>query len=445
MHTLPGMDQLDEVLSGHLGARAVRGVVLHPVHYGLAPLLDEHLPHLPRGHAWHLRLVRSKYKPGRDLTAYYAVTTQHAPGERHLAVTWHGNGAELAPGAPRSYAPVTVLAYPSDPTMPALTRLSDGAYLASLAASLGGSPGASPGGTADAAAGPLQVRVLRYRPGHRHVLHARDPAAGPALVVKTERHGSGARAVRIAQLHGPGLARRCPGAGVARPIGVSVTDGASLWHEVAGRPLWRVLAASALHVVARVGGALRVLHDSDQSHASANAGDDGAGLPRCRDAEEHVALTLRAGEPVRALLPAVGRTYDDLAGRLAERLDRMRDGSSALAHGDLKCDHIFVDGNRLRLIDLDRAGCGDPALDLGALMADLRWWYPDQAGAFALALRAGYGRCEAARWTRAETLATLFQLRFAARRCAVHDPEWEPKVRAGVAAALGSARERGLR
>jgi len=437
VRALSGVESLDEVLAGHLGVDAVRKVVLRPLDFGLAPLLDEQSP---PGRHWHLRLVRSKYKPERMLTAYYTATTHcHAAEQRHLAVTWQAAATGLSPGSsrPGSHARVTAHVYPDDPSIPALERLSDGAYLASLAASLDG--------RVDHVTAPLRVRVLRYRPGHRHVLHAVAAGNPHGLVVKTDKHDASARAFRLARDHGPHLAQRCPFAGLVQPLGYSAGDRASLWHEAAGKPLWRVLTAppSQDALFARVGIALRALHDTDVD-APNHAGHDGAALPRCRDADEHVALTLRAGEHISALLPDVGRVYDDLVHRLAERLEGLPGAHSTLAHGDLKCDHILVDRDRLCLIDLDRAGRGDPALDLGLLMADLRWWSPDQADWHAAALRAGYGRCEDARWRRAETLASLFLLRFAARRCAVYDPAWERKVRAGLAAALGSARKRGM-
>ena len=441
VRTVSGVGPLDDVLAGQLGADAVRRLVLRPLDFGLAPLIEESMP---QGRTRRLRLLRSKYKPRRNLTAYYSAYTAtargRAPEERHLAVTWQCAQTDVSrePPADTSGTHVSVLVYPDDPCLPALARLSSGTHLAALAADMPGAPGAH--------TSPLRVRVLRYRPGQRHVLRAVGHGDGGALIVKTDREDSGSRAVRVAQAHGPELERRFPRAGLARPLGHNVTDRASLWHESAGEPLWQALTArrSPDALVSYVGSALRVLHDIDID-GSTQTGHDGTALPRCRDADEHVALTRRAGEHISALLPTVGKVYVDLAAHLAERLDRLPAGPSGLAHGDLKCDHVIVDRDRLRLIDLDRAGVGDPAVDLGALLADLRWWCPGRAGRFAVALHAGYGPCEAERWTRAQTLAALFQLRFAARRCAVHDPAWERKVRKTVAAALGSVRERGLR
>ena len=438
VRTLSGVEPLDDLPAADLGADAIRRIVQHPRDFGLAPLLDESLP---PGRTWCLRLLRTKYKPQRKLTACYTATSQgRIPDECHLAVSWQTARTGVSPepaDTPHGWR-VTVLVYPADPCLPALARLSCGAHVTALALTMRG------GAVGDTA--PLRVQVLRYRPGQRHVLRAVDPADGRALIVKTDKDDSGSRAVPFAQVVGSALERRCPWAGLARPLGYSVLDRASLWHESSGEPLWRVLPATGPPAaqVERDGSARRMLHDTDLGAATYADGGSHA-LPRCRDADEQVALTLRAGEHISALLPAVGKTYHELVGQLAERLDRLPVGPSALVHGDLKCDHVLVHRDRLRLIDLDRAGRGEPALDLGALMADLRWWFPDQASGFAVTLRDGYGPCEAARLARAETLESLIQLRHVARRYAVHDPEWEPKVRAGVAAVLGAVRERAPR
>jgi hypothetical protein len=101
----------------------------------------------------------------------------------------------------------------------------------------------------------------------------------------------------------------------------------------------------------------------------------------------------------------------------------------------------------VRLLDFDRCGAADPALDLAKLVADLRWWCgPDQQCAEGLidSFRRGYGDADPARWERTAHLARLFQLKLAARRCAVHDPAWETRVRARVSAA-GQVLSRGVR
>jgi aminoglycoside phosphotransferase (APT) family kinase protein len=101
-----------------------------------------------------------------------------------------------------------------------------------------------------------------------------------------------------------------------------------------------------------------------------------------------------------------------------------------LAHGDLKSDNVLAHEGTVRLLDLDRSGPAEPALDLAKLVADLHWWVDDAtADTLVAAFRDGYGPTDSARWERADLLARLFRLKLTARRCAVHDPAWESEVR----------------
>ena len=52
-----------------------------------------------------------------------------------------------------------------------------------------------------------------------------------------------------------------------------------------------------------------------------------------------------------------------------------------------------------------------------------------------VAFREGYGPCDPLRWARAELWAVLFMLKNAARRAAVHAPDWESLVTLRAAAA----------
>ena len=182
--------------------------------------------------------------------------------------------------------------------------------------------------------------------------------------------------------------------------------------------------------MALVGRAARVLHDEARAALGPSIVDR---LPD-HDLASEVRSTLRAGEHVRALLPEVGRQFDDVAAGVVRALEGVEGHPACFLHGDLKSDNLLVDDGRVRVLDLDRVCLGDAALDLGKLLADLRWCAGSEPRAQRLqaALRDGYGPAADDRWARAGLLTALFALKFAARRCAVHDPEWESRgARAG--------------
>jgi aminoglycoside phosphotransferase (APT) family kinase protein len=101
-------------------------------------------------------------------------------------------------------------------------------------------------------------------------------------------------------------------------------------------------------------------------------------------------------------------------------------------HGDYKSDHLLVGRNRLTVIDLDRCAAGDPALDLGKFLADLRWWLGAQGtDAVATAQQmflSGYGPAPSTRLARARALEPLALLKIAARRVQQHEPDWEGRT-----------------
>src|SRR5262245_47639405 len=66
--------------------------------------------------------------------------------------------------------------------------------------------------------------------------------------------------------------------------------------------------------------------------------------------------------------PDVAVAVRELARRLAAT---RREGDSVLLHGDCHPKNAIVDGDRLALIDLDQAGTGAAAADVGSLLA--RW------------------------------------------------------------------------
>jgi aminoglycoside phosphotransferase (APT) family kinase protein len=77
----------------------------------------------------------------------------------------------------------------------------------------------------------------------------------------------------------------------------------------------------------------------------------------------------RAGR-LRFAAPEMGRKAERLLEYIDKRLPR-HDGALTFLHGDFKGTQVLIDGDAIAVIDLDSACIGDPAVDVGNMMADL--------------------------------------------------------------------------
>jgi Ser/Thr protein kinase RdoA (MazF antagonist) len=365
--------------------------------------------------------------------------------ERRVAVTWVAPGAS-APG-PGTHAEADALrrgvlapfhrawigsddrrmsmsVSPVDDAFPHLVRLHDRAHLVELLEAAGATAG-------DVAAEDVTVEAIRYRPRQRHVLRVGTGPGRAAWFLKVYRDDAGRHAVDAAARAATVLAAGGNG-NFSSGGGTYLTpDRTALWPEVAGAPLTDVLVmsgAEAAVAVRTAGRALRLLHD-------APPGDD---LPIGPDAGAQAAETVRTAQLVQGLLPPVGAQLCREVGRALDVLSRLPREPPTLTHGDFKCDNLVLNGHRLHLLDFDRFRRGDPAADIGKFLADLRWWagtggHPVEP--LHAAFVEGYGVREPARLARARAYDALLQLRMAARRVPVQDPDWGRRVADAVAVA----------
>jgi aminoglycoside phosphotransferase (APT) family kinase protein len=389
-----------------------------------------------------VHLVRAKLKPGRKLTAEYGVVLRPDGRERRVSVTWVARGA-TAPGrsavheaearrrgvlAPfhRSWLAtddgrMTVSVAPVDEAFPQLVRLHDPAHLLAVLAET--FPAAHFGGVARE---DLTVETIRYRPGQRHVLRVGAGPDGPAVFAKIYRDDMGRRTVAAAALAANAFAAAGNRA-IADPPGPGVYVAAErtvFWPEVAGLPLSEVITlsgAAAADVVRAAGSTLRVLHDAWFAEE----------LPCSPDAGGQSDETLRTAQLIDLLGPAVGLRLRNTVGRVLESLAALPAEPPTVVHGDFKCDNLVASGSQVHLLDFDRCRRGDPAADIGKFLADLRWWSAGDDG-MAARLHAsfldGYGVVSPARASRARAYDALLQLRMAARRVPMQDPDWESRV-----------------
>jgi aminoglycoside phosphotransferase (APT) family kinase protein len=450
------------VLDGQLGADGVRELVQDPMQYGLAQLLGQCLT--GRERLSRTKLLRSKFKPGRKLTAYYEL--QVDAEVRPIAISWLAEplsaGSETiglpepaASGQPvAAYAPFVrltaqadggqtrLLISPLDPELPQLMRLNDHSYLSSMIKSLTPGVARRPQAT--------RIEAVRYRPGQRHVLRVR-PAAdldAAAVFIKIDRDNRAGRAVRFAEAVGPLLSERAPRTSLVEPLGYAADDRAAVWQGVAGTALSQAVREPARGAAAifLLGQAVRVLHDLDPHNfdyqsTSADLPVEQWSVPLL--ARTELESTLGAGQCLTALMPAVGARFRRLAMEVVDRLEELPAEDLRIGYGDLKCDNIIAADDRIWLLDLDRTGLADPAMDLGKLLADLRWWasyYSIDLTGVVRHFFEGYGPCDPDRLARARLIAVLYQLKLAARRIPVHEPEWAQKVTRHVDDAAASLR-----
>ncbi len=417
----PG-ELLDATLAGALGPDAVAALAVPPLEGDAAELARAVLGAAPD----QLRLLRTKYKPGRSLTAYYAVG-RDAGEARHAAITWRPQpgAGRVTPSAVSADGRTVLVAAPDDSMLTGLAVLSDPA---ALAARLGA---VSPDLAAPAEA--LSIHTVRYRPGQRHVLRV-DVGAGPArrVFLKLDRDDHGAQAVRVASVLRDRLGHHRHHMTIVEPAGYLVGERAAVWWEAAGPTLRELLASGAAPapLLWRVGAALRAFHDA----AGSLDRDEGP----AHDASGEVRATLRAGEIVGGLCPSLGVRYRAVAEEVLARLPEAPGTAVTFTHGDVKGDNLVIARGRVAFLDLDRMARADRALDLGKLLADLRWLTPSASSHDDRridALAAGYGAADPTCWQRARLLAVLFQLKLAARRTAIHEGAWEQRMETAVAAA----------
>ncbi len=400
-----------------------------------------------------LHLVRAKLKPGRKLTAEYEVLLPSAGAERRVAVTWVAGGATpparavvaeaearrrhvLAPFTRSWYASdegrMSLSVAPVDAGFPQLVRLHDRRHVLEVLRATGADLGT-------ATPRDVTVRIVRYRPGQRHVLRIGTGPAGPAWFAKVYRDDTGRDAVTAAARAAAALAAAgedalaaTSGAGAYLP-----DDRVAVWPEVTGLTLAELLAVAGpapddavrgLDALLRnAGSALRCLHDTLPA----------PGLTACPDPLAHATTTLRTAEVVDALLPAVGTRVRAGVARALELLAAAPDEAPTTVHGDYKCDNLLAGAAGVHLLDFDRSGRGDPAADVGNLLADLRWRSDGDAATTAVlqgTFLTGYGAVAPARLARARAYEGLFLLRMAARRVPLCAPGLEHRVARAVAA-----------
>jgi hypothetical protein len=322
------------------------------------------------------RITYVRYKPGMNCVAAYRLETAAGPllayGKAHgpdadvkIAKACQRAADPTSLGAGRIVLPklgLVISIFPNDSKLQALTRWGDRELWAALGI----------GGPADSLA------PLRYKPERRFVARA-DVAGRPVAAIKGYAPAGFRAALRNAGRFADQGALRLP----AR-IGQSKPLGALAFAWVDGRPLDEAIRSGEMETVAWTGAALAEVHRQG-----------GAGKKVSRAREE--AALRAAAKHIGRLRPDLDWRAHETAGLLVERIETVASPGLRI-HGDFHCGQVLVreDGRPL-LLDLDRTTRGDPAADLGNLLAHLERdvtagsVQPGRIAEVRQALLAGYG------------------------------------------------------
>jgi aminoglycoside phosphotransferase (APT) family kinase protein len=199
-----------------------------------------------------------------------------------------------------------------------------------------------------------KVECLAYKPERRYV--ARLHGSGDAAVVLKFYNRNEYRAARRA------AGRFIPWDGLLLPRALGLLDEQAVlaFEWLPGRTVREAVVAPDFRpeVLRDVGAALAQLHAQEPG-----------GLQQLTAVAQEAALC-RVAEAFASLYPRRGARARQLGQRLGSLLTNWPSRVRAL-HGDFNATQVLLAGGRVAFLDFDRAGRGDPALDLGNFLAVL--------------------------------------------------------------------------
>ncbi len=210
--------------------------------------------------------------------------------------------------------------------------------------------------------------VLHYRPHRRCVLLYRPVFANEAddvdVIVKVFPPGPSAAlaADLIADLRPKAAAA---GLNIPRPLGVSEPMSALIMERAAGISMKARLRAStssieAIGTSALVAEALSALHTLGPIPSA-----------RSRTLTSEIRRVRRHLTRLKIVAPELAGDVDALLNRIAFHDGQYPENFVSVCHGDFTLNQLLCDGDRVSMLDFDRASAGDAALDVGNLMAKL--------------------------------------------------------------------------
>jgi hypothetical protein len=349
------------------------------------------------------RLQDTKYQPAVRCVTTYELRVAH-PGEG----PWPTIGVlDISPAGPAHRL------FVDDPALPALSAVTDPAYMGARFAQI-----AAHNGDADAVRR-CTIRPIRYKPGARCVLRYEiHTAAGPRVFFgKLLAQDSDPLVAILNTLHqvseqAAGMPRILP------PVAYWPDLQMLVQPEVSGGAELNTLAFDgAVDAAVRqqwltaAGAGLAALHDSA-----------GAPGPQ-RTLADDLAELLEYRAPLAQARPALAARYATLSDAITAHAADRAVSAPVASHGAFRTDQYMIEDGRLVMIDLDSFCWAAPERDIGNFLAYLRWKAirrPAQAALITDAERAFLAGYAAVRPLPDATWRTLYQavslLKIAGRR-----------------------------
>jgi aminoglycoside phosphotransferase (APT) family kinase protein len=218
--------------------------------------------------------------------------------------------------------------------------------------------------------------LVEYSPERAATFRAVDAAGRPVGFAKAYAPGTVDVATRADRYARFAAVLGAHGLGSPLPLGCSPPRTLLLMQPMPGVQ-WGDLDGTALAgAVRHLGVAIATLHDSGDR--------GGVGLPRF--ARLDVRRVVHSAHLVAVARPDVAAVAIRLADRLAD--GPPPGGGPVPLHGDCHPKNALVDGDAIALIDLDQAGTGPAAADIGSLLARLH--QDGDTGALRAAFLSGY-------------------------------------------------------